>query len=74
MTYAVSARPRHSYQMQVPEQPKHGTEKYFYAVGFRFGKFVYQWLHWGRCVPRDGDKREPKNEAGSPVQLVLEKI
>lgn len=61
MTYAVSARPRHSYQMQVPEQPKHGTEKYFYAVGFRFGKFVLPMATLGTLCPSGrGQKRTEK--------------
>lgn len=74
MTYDVSARPCHSYQMQIPEQPTYGTEIFATLSVSDLENLFCQWLHWGRYVPRDGDKRELKDEVASPVQLVLEKI
>ena len=74
MTCDVSARPCHSYQMQIPEQPKYGTEIFSPLSVSDLENLFCQWLHWGRYLPRDVDKRELKDEVASHVQLVLEKI
>lgn len=58
MTYDVSARPCHSYQMQIPEQPKYGTEIFSTLSVSDLENLFCQWLHLGTLCPSGrGQKR-----------------